>query len=65
MVKKNESDAALMSSLIYGCESWMAADMKPMVKLYNWCLKKLLGVRKSNCNDVCYMWNQVTPLYQT
>ena len=23
-----------------------------IVKLYNWCLKKLLGVRKPTCNDV-------------
>ena len=26
-----------------------------MAKLYNWCLKELLGVRRSTCNDVCYL----------
>ncbi|XP_063848678.1 uncharacterized protein LOC135093363 isoform X9 [Scylla paramamosain] len=26
-----------------------------MVKLYNWCLKRLLGVRKLTCNDICYV----------
>ncbi len=54
-VKKRVFDAALLSSLIYGCESWVGADLRPMNKLYNWCLKKLLGVRKSTCNDVCYV----------
>ena len=62
MVKKRVFDAALMSSLAYGCESWVGADLKPMVKLYNWCLKKLLGVRKSTCNDVCYVESGYPPL---
>ena len=45
-----------MSSLIYECESWIEADMKPMVELDNWCLKKLLlGVRKCTCSDICYV----------
>ena len=51
-----------MSSLLYGCESWIGADLKPMIKLYNWCLKKLLGVRKSTCNDVCYVESGYLPL---
>ncbi len=38
-VKKKVFEAALMSTLVYGCESWVAADLKQMVKLYNWCLK--------------------------
>ena len=55
IVKRRIFDAALMSSILYGCESWLCADLRPMVKLYNWCLKELLGVRKSTCNDVCYV----------
>ena len=43
-----------MSALLYGCESWVGADLKPMIKLYNWAIKQLLGVRKSTPNDVCY-----------
>lgn len=61
-VKKRVFVAALMSSLLYGCESWIGADLKPMIKLYNWCLKKLLGVRKSTCNDVCYVESGYLPL---
>lgn len=55
VVKRRVFDAALMSSLLYGCESWLNADLKPIIKLYNWCLKQLLGVRKSTPNDVCYI----------
>ena len=54
MVKRRVFDAALISSLLYGCESWFGADTKPIVKLYNWAIKQLLGVRKSTPNDVCY-----------
>ena len=43
-----------MSALLYGCESWLGADYKPVIKLYNWAIKQLLGVRKSTPNDVCY-----------
>ncbi len=47
-------DAALLSSLVFGCESWLDADIKPVVKLYNWALKQLLGVRKTIPYVVCY-----------
>ncbi len=54
-VKKRVFEAALMSSLVYGCESWLGADLRPVKKIYNWCLKKLMGVRKSTSNNVCYI----------
>ena len=54
IVKKRVVDAALMSAILYGCESWLNADLRPVVKLYNWGLKLLLGVRKTTCNDICY-----------
>ncbi len=62
IVKKRVFEAALMSTLLYGCESWIGADIKPMAKLYNWCLKQLLGVRKFTCNDVCYAESGYPPL---
>ena len=62
VVKKRVFDAALMSTLIYGCESWLAADLKPMAKMYNWCVKQLLGVRRSTCNDVCLVELGYPPL---
>ena len=62
VVKRRVFEAALMSSLLYGCESWVNADLKPIVKLYNWCLKQLLGVRKNTCNDVCYAESGFPPV---
>lgn len=54
IVKRRLFDAALMSSLLYGCESWLGADLKPVIKLYNWSMKELLGVRRATANSVCY-----------
>ncbi len=54
IVKRRVLDAALMSSLLYGCESWFEADLKPITKLYNWAIKQLLGVRRSTSSLVCY-----------
>lgn len=48
-------DAALMSSIVYGCESWLDADTKPVVKLHNWARNQLLGMRKTTLNIVCYV----------
>ena len=62
VVKRRVFQAALMSSLLYGCESWLSGDLKPIVKLYNWCLKQLLGVRKNTCNDVCYAESGFPPV---
>ena len=53
-VKRRVLDAALMSALLYGCESWLTADLKPITSLYNRCIKELLCVRRSTCNEVCY-----------
>ncbi|XP_068242383.1 uncharacterized protein [Palaemon carinicauda] len=54
-VKKKLFNDALISTILYGCESWINGDLKPIVKLYNWGIKQLLGVRKSTCNDLCYL----------
>ena len=55
IMKKRIFDACLMSGLLYGCESWLNGDIKPVCKLYNWALKQMLGVRHSTCNDMCYV----------
>ena len=54
IVNKRLFDAAQISALLYGCESWVGADVKPIIKLYNWCMKELLGVRRASVNSVCY-----------
>ena len=54
-VKRRVFDACLTSSILYGCESWLNADLRPVRKLYNWSLKNLLDVRLTTCSDVCYV----------
>ncbi len=61
-VKKRIFDAALTSSIMYACESWMAADLRPVIKLFNMGLKTLLGVRMTTCNDMCYIEADYVPL---
>ena len=51
-----------MSTILYGCESWLNCDLKPVVKLYNWGIKQLLGVRMTTCNEVCYLELGLPPL---
>ena len=62
IAKKRIFDAALMSAVLYGCESWLNADLRPIARLYNWGLKLLLGVRKTTCNDLCYIESGYPPL---
>ena len=61
-IKRKLFDAAFVSTVLYGCESWFGGDLKPVMKLYNWCLKQLLGVRKSTCNDLCFLESGCPPL---
>ena len=62
IVKKRIFDAALMSAILYGCESWLNADLRPVMKLYHLSLKQLLGVRGTTCNDLCYLELGYPPL---
>ena len=52
-IKKKVFDACVMSSLLYGCETWLSADLRPIKRLYNMCIKTLLGVRHTTSNDLC------------
>ncbi|KAI3382316.1 hypothetical protein SNEBB_005021 [Seison nebaliae] len=54
-IKRKVFDAALMSSILYGSESWLNGNIKPVLRLYNWGIKQLLGVRMSTCNELCYV----------
>ena len=61
-VKLKVFKAALMSSVLYGCESWFNGDLKPVEKLYNWAVKQLLGVRMTTCTDICYVELGLPPI---
>jgi len=62
VVKRRVLNAALMSSVLYGCESWIGADLAPVAKIYNWAIKELLDVKLTTCNDLCYIEGGFIPL---
>ena len=45
--------SALMSAVLYGCESWFVKDVSAVNRLYIASVKRLLGVRQATPNDVC------------
>ena len=51
-VKRKVFDADLILTILYGCESWVGNDLKPIIKLYRWSVKQQLGVRKSTCDNL-------------
>ena len=54
-VKKLVWRSALLSSIMFSCETWLTNNLKPIEKIYNETLKNLLGVRRSTCNDIVYI----------
>ena len=62
IIKKRVFDACLTSAILYGCESWFNGDLKPVIKIFNWALKHMLGVRRTTCNDVCYVEAGYVPI---
>ena len=53
VVKKRVLDAAFMSSILYGCESWLKVPLKPVETVYHSAVKALLGVRVTTPNSLC------------
>ena len=52
MYKKMVLEAAIISSLLYGCESWLTEQFKSLEKSYIGALKALLGVRETTRTDI-------------
>ena len=51
-VKRKVLDAAVMSTILYGCESWLESGMNVAQSVYNTALKTLLCVRPTTPNDL-------------
>ena len=49
--KRKVLEAVIMSSLLYGCETWLATDVKEVEKIYISAVKAVLGVRETTRND--------------
>lgn len=43
-------NAAVMSTIFFGFESWLESNIKPIESLYNWCVNNYL----ENSSEVCY-----------
>ena len=61
-VKRRVMEAAFMSSILYGCESWLNISLKPAETMYNEAVKALLGVRPSAANNLCIIECGLKPL---
>ena len=54
--KRKVFDAALMTAILYGCETWLADCAFPIASpLYLSCVRCLLGVRKTTASDLCLL----------
>ena len=49
--KKKVLEAGIMSSLLYGCETWLSVNFKEIEQLYTSAVKAILGVRETTRND--------------
>ena len=54
-VKRKVFEAALLSAVLYSCESWLENGLRDLQKLYTSLVKALLGVRVSSPNDLCLL----------
>ena len=54
-------DAAAVSSIFYGCETWLTGNPKHAIKIYNQLVKCLLGVRQTTSANLCLVESGETP----
>lgn len=52
-IKRKVFDAAIVSTVMYGCEAWIGSSSRLAEKIYMTAVKTLLGVRVSTTNNVC------------
>ena len=62
VIKRRVFEAALTSTLLYGCESWLTGAIRPVTKQYMWWIKQMLGVRKTTPNVLCLIELGCPPL---
>ena len=46
-------DAAAVSSIFYGCETFFSSNPKQMINAYNQLVRGLLGVRSNTSMHIC------------
>ena len=54
-LKKKVAEACVISSLLYGCETWFISSFGKIETMYMKMVKCMLDVRHSTCNDLCLL----------
>lgn len=57
-IKRKVMDACLLSSLLYGCESWLSVSFGRLNSMYTWymsVIKAILDVRSTTMKDACLL----------
>ena len=54
-IKLNVLDVCVTSALLYGCETWGTADVKPLEVTYRFGLKRALSVRENTSTEILYI----------
>ena len=54
-MKKRVAEACVLSSILYGAETWFTDSYGKAETMYTKIVKALLDVRNTTCNDVCLM----------
>jgi hypothetical protein len=62
VVKEKVWSAALNSSILYGCESWLMNSLSPVTQPYMKTLKLLLGVRPQTSNLLVHIESGAEPV---
>ena len=61
-VKKRVLEAAFLSTILYGCESWLKVSLKPVTAMYMKAVRALLGVRGTTPSNLCLIESGLKPL---
>ena len=61
-VKKRVLEAAFLSTILYGCESWLKVSLKPVTAMYMKAVRALLGVRATTPTNLCLVEGGLKPL---
>ena len=61
-LKKQVAEACVLSSLLYGCETWFTPSFGKIETMYMKIVKGMLSVRPSTCNDLCLLEAGMLPI---
>ena len=62
VMKERVAEACVMSTLLYGCETWFCTAYGILESLYMRIVEALLAVRDTTCNEVCLFESGMTSL---